>query len=133
MVIMETTYGNRTHKQLEPSIEELYGAINKTISRNGNVLIPSFALERSQEILYYLREGVEKKLLPWDLQVYLDSPMAISATQIFRNHQEYFDEETWAVISSGRDPFELPELHYSRETADSMALKQMRGVVIIAG
>lgn len=133
VVVMETTYGNRRHKQLEPSVDELYKAINKTISRNGNVLIPSFALERSQEVLYYLREGVDKGFLPWDLQVYLDSPMAISATQIFRHHPECFDQETWEVINSGRDPFEMPGLYYSRETADSMALKQMRGIVIIAG
>lgn len=133
VVVMETTYGNRLHKQLQPSIEELYQAINTTISRNGNVLIPSFALERSQEILYYLREGVEQGRLPKDLQVYLDSPMAISATQIFRRHPECFDEETWDVVASGRDPFELPGLHFSRETAESMELKQARGVVIIAG
>ncbi len=133
IVVMETTYGNRLHKQLEPSIEELYQAINKTIARNGNVLIPSFALERSQEILYYLREGIEKGLLPQDLQVFLDSPMAISATQIFRRHPECFDDETWKVLIEGKDPFELPELSFSRETAESMALKQMRGVVIIAG
>lgn len=133
IVIMETTYGDRLHKQLKPSIEELYDAINTTIKRNGNVLIPSFALERSQEILYYLREGVEQNRLPQDLAVFLDSPMAISATQIFKRHPECFDEETWDVINSGRDPFALPGLHFSRETAESMALKQMRGVVIIAG
>jgi metallo-beta-lactamase family protein len=133
IVVMETTYGDRLHKQLQPSIEELYDAINTTIKKNGNVLIPSFALERSQEILYYLREGVEQNLLPQDLEVFLDSPMAISATHIFRRHPECFDEETWEVVTSGRDPFELPGLHFSRETAESMTLKQMRGVVIIAG
>jgi metallo-beta-lactamase family protein len=133
IVVMETTYGDRLHKQLQPSIEELYEAINTTISRNGNVLIPSFALERSQEILYYLREGIEQGLLPKDLQVFLDSPMAISATQIFRRHPECFDEETWRILMSGKDPFQLPELTFSRETAESMVLKHMRGVVIIAG
>ncbi len=132
-VVMESTYGDRLHKNLEPSIEELYLAINTTVARDGNVLIPSFALERTQELLYYLREGVEQDRLPRNLQVYLDSPMAISATQIFRRHRECFDEETWAVISSGRDPFELPGLHIVRDTAESMALKQIRGVVIIAG
>ncbi len=133
IVVMESTYGDRLHKSLEPSIDELYQAINTTISRNGNVLIPSFALERSQEILYYLREGVEQNLLPRDLEVFLDSPMAISATEIFRRHPECFDEETWEVLDKGNDPFEIPGLNFSRETAESMALKQMRGVVIIAG
>jgi len=133
IVVMETTYGDRLHKQLEPSVEELYAAINKTVARGGNVLIPSFALERSQEILYYLREGVEQNKIPENLPVYLDSPMAISATQIFRRHPECFDEETWAVLNSGRDPFELPGLQFSRDTADSIALKQAQGTVIIAG
>ena len=132
-VIMESTYGDRLHKRLEPSIEELYQAINTTIDRGGNVLIPSFALERSQEILYYLREGIEQRKLPRRLQVFLDSPMAISATQVFRRHRECFDEETWAVIAAGRDPFELPGLRMTRDTAESMALKQARGAVIIAG
>ncbi|WP_028585639.1 MBL fold metallo-hydrolase RNA specificity domain-containing protein [Desulfogranum mediterraneum] len=133
IVVMETTYGDRRHKQLEPSVSELYQAITTTVARKGNVLIPSFALERSQEILYYLREGIENGLLPPDLEVFLDSPMAISATQIFRRHPECFDDETWQVIASGRDPFELPRLHFSRETEDSIALKEMQGVVIIAG
>ena len=132
-VIMESTYGDRLHKRLEPSIEELYQAINTTIDRGGNVLIPSFALERTQEILYYLREGIEQHKLPRSLQVFLDSPMAISATQIFRRHRECFDEETWAVISAGRDPFELPGLRMTRDTSESIALKQVRGAVIIAG
>jgi metallo-beta-lactamase family protein len=132
-VILESTYGDRLHKKLGPSIEELYQAINTTVGRNGNVLIPSFALERTQEILYYLREGVEQNRLPRNLQVFLDSPMAISATQIFRRHRECFDEETWAVISAGRDPFELPGLRIIRDTAESMALKHVRGAVIIAG
>ena len=133
IVIMESTYGDRLHKKLGPSIEELYHAINATIARNGNVLIPSFALERSQELLYYLREGVEQGRLPRNLQVYLDSPMALSATQIFRRHRECFDEETWAVLSAGHDPFELPGLTIIRDTAESMALKHIHGAVIIAG
>ncbi|MGE4558606.1 MAG: MBL fold metallo-hydrolase RNA specificity domain-containing protein [Desulfobulbus sp.] len=133
IVIMESTYGNRLHKRLEPSIEELYQAINTTIARNGNVLIPSFALERTQELLYYLREGIEQQRLPRHLPVFLDSPMAISATQIFRHHRECFDDETWAVINAGRDPFELPDLEIIRDATDSMALKNVRGSVIIAG
>lgn len=133
VVIMESTYGDRLHKPLIPSIEELYQAINTTVARNGNVLIPSFALERTQELLYYLREGIEQRQLPRHLRVCLDSPMAISATQIFRRHRECFDEETWAVISAGRDPFELPGLEIIRDVAESMALKHVRGTVIIAG
>jgi len=133
IVVMETTYGDRLHKQLQPSIEELYSAVNETLAHGGNVLIPSFALERTQEILYYLREGMEQGLVPEKTKVFLDSPMAISATRIFQRHPECFDTETWAVYQSGQDPFALPELHFTRETAASIALKQIKGAVIIAG
>jgi metallo-beta-lactamase family protein len=134
IVVMETTYGDRLHKQLEPSVEELYGAINATLARGGNVLIPSFALERAQEILYYLREGVEGGKLPLKMQVFLDSPMAISATQIFRRHPECYDAEALELFRSGRDPFSLPGLHFTREAAESMAINNISGgAVIIAG
>ena len=133
IVVMESTYGDRLHKQLGPSIHELYEAIEVTLKRGGNVLIPSFALERTQEILYYLREGIEQGMVKENVQVFLDSPMAISATEIFQRHPECFDEETWQIFKTGNDPFELPGLHYSRETAQSIALKQVKGAVIIAG
>ena len=134
IVVMETTYGDRLHKKLLPSVEELYDAINTTLKRGGNVLIPSFALERAQEILYHLREGVEQGALPQAMPVFLDSPMAISATQIFSRHPECFDEETFQIFKSGQDPFALPGLRFTRETAESMAINNFRGgAVIIAG
>ncbi|MHB1349397.1 MAG: MBL fold metallo-hydrolase [Desulfobulbus sp.] len=134
VVVMETTYGDRRHKELAPSVAELYGAIQATLNRGGNILIPSFALERAQEILYHLREGVEQGELPANMRVFLDSPMAISATQIFRRHPECFDEEAFQIFRSGQDPFALPGLHFTRETAESMAINSFRGgAVIIAG
>jgi len=133
-VVMETTYGDRLHKQLQPSIEELYAVINETIGRGGNVIIPSFALERAQEILYYLREGVENKRIEHFTNVFLDSPMAISATQIFERHPECFDTEALRVSHDGGDPFNLPGLHFTRETAESIAINQVDGgAVIMAG
>lgn len=134
IVVMETTYGDRQHKQLQPSIEEMYTAINATLDRGGNVVIPTFALERAQEILFYLRAGIEQGLLPGSLQVFLDSPMAISATEIFRRHPECYDEQTAGLFRSGRDPFQLRELHFTRETTESMAINQITsGAVIMAG
>ena len=133
-VVMETTYGDRLHKQLLPSIDELYDVINTTMSRGGNVIIPTFALERAQEILYYLREGVESKKIERNINVFLDSPMAISATEIFARHPECFDSETLKVSNNGDDPFRLPKIHFTRETADSMAINQIDGgAVILAG
>ncbi len=133
-VVMETTYGNRRHKALQPSIDELYLAVLDTFRKGGNVIIPTFALERAQEILFYLREGVEQGVLPASMQVFLDSPMAISATEIFRRHPECFDGETFTLFKNGQDPFWLPGLHFTRETAESMALNQVHGgAVIMAG
>jgi metallo-beta-lactamase family protein len=134
IVVMETTYGDRLHKTLEPTLEEFYSTINKTIARSGNIVIPSFALERAQELLYYLREGIEKGLLPSYLPVFLDSPMAISATEIFQRHPECFDKETCATFKSGQDPFMFSGLQFTRETADSMSINNVAGgAVIIAG
>lgn len=133
-VVMETTYGDRLHKPLQPSIDELYAAINETIGRGGNVIIPTFALERAQEILYYLREGVENKRIEHFTNVFLDSPMAISATKIFEQHPECFDEETLRLSRRTDDPFDLPGLHFTRETAESMAINQVSGgAIIMAG
>jgi len=133
-VVMETTYGDRNHKPLQPSIEELYGVINETIGRRGNVIIPTFALERAQEILYYLREGRENGSIPHPVSVFLDSPMAISATQIFARHPECFDRETLRLTERGRDPFDVPGLRFTRETSESMAINQIEGgAVIMAG
>jgi metallo-beta-lactamase family protein len=133
-VVMETTYGDRVHKALAPSIDELYQAISETLARGGNVIIPTFALERAQEVLYYLREGVEAGHLTRNLPVFLDSPMAISATEIFRRHPECYDADARALFDAGRDPFAPPRLRFTRETADSMALNRLvGGAVIMAG
>jgi metallo-beta-lactamase family protein len=133
-VVMETTYGDRLHEKLAPSVETLYGILNDTFDRGGNVVIPTFALERAQELLFYLREGSERGLLPVALQVFLDSPMAISATQIFEQHPECYDADTAELFREGRDPFHLPGLHFTRETAESIALNRVKaGAVILAG
>lgn len=133
-VVMETTYGDRIHKPLASSVQEMYAIINETIARGGNILIPTFALERAQELLYHLREGVAQRVLPKNLPVFLDSPMAISATEIFRRHPEYYDAGALALFERGQDPFWLPGLRFTREPADSMAINRLDGgAVILAG
>ncbi|CQR42142.1 putative enzyme [Thiomonas sp. CB3] len=133
-VVMETTYGDRLHKPIEPSIAELFAAISETLKRGGNVVIPTFALERAQEILFYLREGLEAGKLPRTLPVFLDSPMAISATEIFRHHPECYGNAIDALFRAGSDPFSLPGLRFTREAADSIALNRLvGGAVIMAG
>ena len=134
VVVMETTYGDRLHKSFAKSKEELRRAIADTFQRGGNVVIPTFALERAQELLYFLREGVATGLIPHSAQVFLDSPMAISATDIFRHHPEGYDAETAELFHEGADPFNFPGLHFTRETADSIAINRIGGgAVILAG
>jgi len=134
VVVMETTYGDRLHKRLQPSIDELYAAIEDTFRRGGNVVIPTFALERAQELLYFLHQGLAHGRLPASVQVFLDSPMAISATEIFEHHPECYDARTAALFAEGNDPFDLPGLHFVRETAESIALNNIGGgAVIMAG
>ena len=133
-VVMETTYGDRLHKQLGPSIDEFYQAITETFKRGGNVIIPTFALERAQELLYYLSEGVTQGRLAKSTQVYLDSPMAISATEIFRRHPEGLEPTVAKLFQEGRDPFAFPGLHFTRETAESVAINNIHGgAIIMAG
>jgi metallo-beta-lactamase family protein len=134
VVVIETTYGDRLHKPMGPSIDELYEATADTFQRGGNVVIPTFALERAQELLWTLNQGIEKGRLTRSMQVFLDSPMAISATDIFRRHPECLEPQAARLFGEGHDPFGLPGLHFTRERAESMALNNVRGgAIIMAG
>jgi metallo-beta-lactamase family protein len=134
VVVMETTYGDRRHRPLPASVDELYAAIGDTFRRGGNVIIPTFALERAQELLYYLHAGVDTGRLPSSAQVFLDSPMAISATEIFERHPECYAPDTAVLFRGGRDPFRLPGLRFTRDAADSIALNRIvGGAIIMAG
>jgi metallo-beta-lactamase family protein len=133
-VVMETTYGDRQHRSLSSSIDEFYEALNASFRRGGNVVIPTFALERAQELLFYMRQGVEQNKLPPSMPVFLDSPMAISATEIFRKHPECCGSDTARLLAEKIDPFRPPGLRFCRETAESIALNAIRGgAVIMAG
>jgi metallo-beta-lactamase family protein len=134
IVVMETTYGDRLHRSLDASVDELHEAVADALSHGGNVIVPTFALERAQEILFYLREGIQEDRLPKSMQVFLDSPMAISATEIFERHPECYEPEIAELFGEGRDPFHLPGLHFVRETAESISINEIRsGAVIMAG
>jgi metallo-beta-lactamase family protein len=134
VAVMESTYGDRDHRPLASTLEEFYAALNESFQRGGNVIIPTFALERAQELLFYMREGIERNKLPAALPVFLDSPMAISATDIFRAHPECYDEDTAALFANKCDPFALPRLRFCREAAESIALNTISGgAVVMAG
>jgi metallo-beta-lactamase family protein len=134
VVVIETTYGDRLHKPMVASIDELYAAISDTLGRGGNVIIPAFALERAQELLLGLNQGIQKNRLPPSMQVFLDSPMAISATEIFARHLDDLRPEAAKLFRDGRDPLALPGLHFTQQRAESVALNNVRGgAVIMAG
>lgn len=133
-VVMETTYGDRDHKSIDASVEEFYEAISQIRARGGNVVIPTFALERAQELLFYLKEGLSRNKLPPDLQIFVDSPMAISATDIARDSAEFFRPEIAARLKSGDDVFAPPRLRFTKLSRDSMAINDIKGgAVILAG
>ncbi len=134
IVVMETTYGDRAHKSIKESVNELYLAINDTFKRGGNVYIPTFALERAQELLFFLREGVEQRKLPSNIQIFLDSPMAISATEIYKHHPECYDEDFIKLFRKSADPFHLPGLTFTRDVSESIVINNIKsGAVIMAG
>ena len=134
VVVIETTYGDRLHEPMDASIHELYGAISDTLAHGGNVIIPTFALERAQELLWVLNRGIQQNQLTPSMQVYLDSPMAISATEIFAGHPESLQPEVARLFQQGHDPLALPGLHFSRDRADSVALNNIHaGAIIMAG
>ncbi len=133
-VVMETTYGDRSHKSIKESVKELYNAINNTFSRGGNVYIPTFALERAQELLFFLREGVEQNKLPRNIQVFLDSPMAVSATEIYRRYPDFYDEESLKLFKAKVDPFMFPNVSFTKDVSESIAINNIKsGAVVMAG
>jgi metallo-beta-lactamase family protein len=132
-LFIESTYGNRNHKSFEASKRELIEAIRSSHRHGEKVLIPAFAVERTQEILYMLGEFFRDGLIP-SMPVYLDSPLAIAATEIFRNMKEYYDDEALAILANGDEPFHFPQLILSRSTQDSLAINEAKGpAIILAG
>jgi metallo-beta-lactamase family protein len=132
-LFLESTYGNRRHRTFEDSKEELKEAIRYSVSHGEKIIIPAFAVERTQELLYILGEFQRAGLLP-DIPIYLDSPLAIKATEIFRKNKKYYDEEAKAIVDKGYDPFDMPNLKFTESTRKSMAINERAGsAIVIAG
>ena len=130
-VLMESTYGDRNHKNESTSTEELAEAVAYSHARGEKVIIPAFAVERTQEVLYCLHMLNSQGKLPEDMPVFVDSPLAIRATEIFERNRELFDEDAKALLGSGDDPFSLPNLHYTLSTAESQAINEISGPAIV--
>ncbi|MFC2005083.1 MBL fold metallo-hydrolase RNA specificity domain-containing protein [Chloroflexota bacterium] len=134
-VVIESTYGNRTHTE-HKSIDiqaQLRDYINETVNVGGNIIVPSFALERSQEILYHLNELFIRDEIP-PTTVFLDSPMAIRITEVFKHHTELFDWEMMQRMNQGNSPFRFDNLKMVQTTEESKAINLIKGSnIIIAG
>ena len=131
-LIIESTYGDRYHDPIENAKSELADAINRTIKRGGKVLIPSFAMERTQELIYYLHELYNEKRIP-DIPIVVDSPLAINITQVFRRNLQYLDKEAQRMIREHEDPFGFGKIRYTRLVADSKKLNlDPRPMIIIS-
>jgi metallo-beta-lactamase family protein len=132
-VLIESTYGDRVHDQLEDIKEVLCEAINSTIEAGGNIVIPSFSIERSQELLYYLSELFREKRIP-HLMTILDSPMAIQVTNVFKRHPELYDEKMTELMRRHESPFTFSGLKMTPTTRESKTINTIKGtVIIIAG
>jgi metallo-beta-lactamase family protein len=133
-LILESTYGGRVHSPIEEAKTKLKDTINRTIERKGKVIIPSFALERSQEVIYFLNEFIKEKQIP-PVPIYLDSPLATEITDVFRTHYGYFNDEVRVTMKSKKDgPFDSIHINYISDRGDSKALNNdKRPMIIIAG
>ncbi len=129
-VVTESTYGDRDHPVNHGIETELAELICATASAGGNVVIPTFAVERAQELMFHISRLVSDKRIP-PIPIFLDSPMAVDVTGVFERHRDCFDEETWAMISSNRSPLRFPGLQLVASTEESRKINGMKQPTII--
>ena len=130
---LESTYGDRLHKSRDETVQELFQIIRQAIQDQAKVIIPAFAVERTQDVIFTLGQLIRKGLIP-SIPIYIDSPLAISATEIFKRNSDCFDRETREILSSGENPLALPQLIYTRTTEESRAINgdSRPGIIISA-
>ncbi|MBN2201074.1 MBL fold metallo-hydrolase [bacterium] len=129
--ITESTYGNKVHDEILDMEEELRDVVRRTMDRGGKIIVPSFSVGRTQEIVYFLHKLINEGALP-ELPIFVDSPLSISATEVFRMHSELFDEETQEAFLDRRvDPFGFHRLRYVQSAAESKTLNSIRESCVI--
>lgn len=131
-VVLESTYGDRNHPSAAQVDEDLARIVGRTAKHGGNVVIPTFAMERAQELMYHFGKLVRSDRIP-DLNIYLDSPMAIDVTDVFKRFRRYLDEESRVMFDQGRRPFHFAGLHLTRTADESRAInRQDKPCIILA-
>jgi metallo-beta-lactamase family protein len=132
-VVMESTYGDRDHENPQGIEDKLCKVINETVKASGNVIIPTFAIERAQELLYYFSSLARAKRISY-IVTFLDSPMAVEITKVFEQSKKYFDKETLDLFRDGQSPFDFPGLKLVESVEGSKAINLIKGSIItIAG
>lgn len=132
-ILMESTYGDRDHMTVEDTKEQLCKAVNDAYQAGGNILVPSFSVGRSQEVLYYLNELLHEDRIP-HIMTFLDSPMAVKVTEVFRSHPELYDDKMKQLMLKNESPFSFHGLKLIQTAAESKAINHIRGtIMVIAG
>ena len=129
-LIMESTYGDRLHKPIENVNAKLKDVVNRTAARGGKIIVPSFAVGRTQQLVMALHQLMDAHAIP-SIPIFVDSPLAVNVTEVFRKHPECYDEETRKFLSEGDDPFGFSRLRYIRDVNESKALNDLRGPFLV--
>ncbi|MEI8121435.1 MAG: MBL fold metallo-hydrolase [bacterium] len=129
-VVMESTYGDRVHEETNLIENELCAVVNDTVKRGGNLIIPTFAIERAQEVLYYFNTLVRSKRIP-GMMVFVDSPMAVTVTAIFEKYMSELDADMRRLVRDNQSPFHFPGLKMIQTVDESKAINSIKGTVAI--
>jgi metallo-beta-lactamase family protein len=129
-LILESTYGGRLHKSSSHVIDKLSGVVNRTAARGGRIIVPAFAVGRTQQLVVLLHELANRKQIP-NIPIFVDSPLAVNVTAVYRDHPECFDEEAREYLLHGEDPFGFRRLQYIRDAADSRKLNDLHGPFVV--
>ena len=130
-LIMESTYGGRLHKHVEHVVNKLADVVNRTARRGGRIIVPAFAVGRTQQLVLLLHQLVNEKRIP-NIPIFVDSPLAVNVTAVHRDHPECFDDETRAVPdATAKIPFGFKRLQYIREAAESKKLNDLHGPFVV--
>jgi metallo-beta-lactamase family protein len=129
-LIMESTYGGKLHKQGGHAENKLADVVNRTARRGGRIIVPAFAVGRTQQLVLLLHQLANQERIP-SIPIFVDSPLAVNVTDVHRAHPECFDEETRTYLSNGQDPFGFQRLQYVREASESKKLNDLRGPFVV--
>jgi metallo-beta-lactamase family protein len=129
-LIVESTYGGRLHKSLDDVVDRLQAVVNRTAGRGGRIIVPAFAVGRTQQLVLLLHRLANEKRIP-NIPMYVDSPLAVNVTDVHRAHPECFNEETRAYLGNHEDPFGFRRLQYIRDAEDSKKLNDLHGPFVV--